>query len=97
MKSAKRQLELVDPAYFAAPPYALTLGPEVCDLCTDAGFEPDPEQALALDVLFAEDEHGLPAIFELAAVVARQNLKALATTTPLLTERGWSTMGDVAV
>ena len=59
MKSAKRQLELVDPAYFAAPPYALTLGPEVCDLCTDAGFEPDPEQALALDVLFAEDEHGL--------------------------------------
>lgn len=97
MKSAKRQLELVDPAYFAAPPYALTLGPEVCDLCTDAGFEPDPEQALALDVLFAEDEHGLPAIFEFAAVVARQNLKALATTTPLLTERGWSTMGDVAV
>lgn len=75
MKSARRQLDLVEPAFFSAPPYALTLGPEVCDLCTDAGFEPDPEQALALDVLFAEDEHGLPAVFELAAVVARQNLK----------------------
>ena len=95
MKSALRQLDLVEPAYFGAPPYALTLGPEVCDLCTDAGYEPDPEQALALDVIFAEDEHGLPSVFEFAAIAARQNLKALAVTTPLLTTRGWSTMGDV--
>lgn len=97
MRSARRQLELVDPAFFSAPPWALTLGPEVVDLCTDAGYEPDPEQALALDVLFAENEHGLPSVFEFAAICARQNMKALATTTPLLTERGWSTMGDVAV
>lgn len=75
MRSARRQLELVDPAFFSAPPWALTLGPEVVDLCTDAGYEPDPEQALALDVLFAENEHGLPSVFEFAAICARQNMK----------------------
>jgi hypothetical protein len=70
MPSAKRRLELVEPAYLSAPPWALTLGPEVADLCADAGYAPDPEQELALDILFAEDQHGLPSVFEFAAIAA---------------------------
>jgi hypothetical protein len=75
MPSAKRRLELVEPAYLSAPPWALTLGPEVADLCADAGYAPDPEQELALDILFAEDQHGMPSVFEFAAIAPRQNLK----------------------
>jgi hypothetical protein len=39
------------------------------------GFAPDPEQRLALDVLFAVDEFNAPAAFELALICSRQNLK----------------------
>jgi hypothetical protein len=67
---------LVKPAYFTHPQYTQTLGPEVCDLATMAGMPPDPEQAMALDVLFALSPNPLiSAVFEFAAVCARQNMK----------------------
>ncbi len=69
---AKRRL---DPAYFTHPPYVETYGPEVADLSALAGFEPDPEQELGLDVLFAIGPDGLPLVFEFAAIAPRQNLK----------------------
>lgn len=69
---AKRRL---DPAYFTHPPVVRTLGPEVADLATLAGFPPDPEQEMALDVMFAIDDAGLPLVFEFACIAPRQNLK----------------------
>ncbi|UGT65317.1 hypothetical protein LTT66_18275 [Nocardia gipuzkoensis] len=69
---AKRRL---DPAYFTHPPYVETYGPEVADLAALAGFSPDPEQEMALDVLFAIGPDGLPLVFEFAVIAPRQNLK----------------------
>ena len=70
-----RLAELVEPAYRSAPEYTQTLGPEVADLAELAGFPPDPEQRLALDLIFALDSQGKSAAFEFATVVARQNMK----------------------
>lgn len=67
--------ELVEPAYRCTPEYTQTLGPEVADLATEAGFEPDPEQRLALDLIFALDKQGKSAAFEFGLVASRQNLK----------------------
>lgn len=69
------EVELVPPAYRHAPPYAYTLGPEVADLCALAGFAPDPEQELALDLIFGVGENGKSAAFEASVIVARQNMK----------------------
>ncbi|WP_406168897.1 terminase [Streptomyces sp. NBC_00996] len=66
---------LVDPAYRSQPQWRSTLGPEVADLARLAGFGPDPEQEMILDALFALDERGTSACFEVATVVGRQNLK----------------------
>lgn len=66
---------LVEPAFKTFPPYSQTLGPEVADLAALAGFAPDPEQRLALDLIFALNDQGKSAAFEFAVVVARQNLK----------------------
>lgn len=66
---------LVEPAYRSAPEYTETLGPEVADIADLAGFTPDPEQLLALDLIFALDAEGKSAAFESALVVPRQNLK----------------------
>lgn len=66
---------LVEPAYCTHPPYVRTDGPEVADLCDAVGFGPDPQQRLALDMIFATDAGGLPVAFEFGVVCARQNLK----------------------
>jgi hypothetical protein len=66
---------LVEPAFRHAPQFTETLGPEVADIADLAGFAPDPEQQLALDLIFALDSEGKSAAFETALVVARQNLK----------------------
>jgi len=74
---------LVKPAYFNHPAYNITLGPEVADLATIAGLPPDPEQALALDAMFAIDPtdrrtlsgRKATAAFAFAIVCARQNMK----------------------
>lgn len=66
---------LVEPAHKTGPEFTQTLGPEVADLCELAGFAPDPEQRIALDMIFALDQRGRSAAFEFAVVCARQNLK----------------------
>lgn len=68
-------LLLVEPAFRSAPEYTETLGPEVGDLADLAGFAPDPEQQLGLDLLFAMNRQGKSAAFEFAVICARQNLK----------------------
>lgn len=64
-----------EPDYHTAPPYKVTLGPEVADLCTLVGFEPYPEQRLILDDLFAVGPGGRAAAFEVDIISARQQLK----------------------
>lgn len=66
---------LVEPAYFSCPDYSRTLGPEVGELAALAGFVPDPEQQLILDGMFALDDRGMSAAFEVCVVCCRQNLK----------------------
>lgn len=66
---------LVEPAYQTTPQYHDTYGPEVADLNEAVGFAPDPEQRLALDLMFAIDRQGRAASFEFTVICARQNLK----------------------
>jgi hypothetical protein len=68
-------LDLVPPAFHWMPEYGATLGDEAADLATLAGFAPDPEQRLALDMLFALNAEGKAAVRDLALVAPRQNLK----------------------
>lgn len=68
-------LDLVPPTYQWMPEYGVTLGDEVADLAALAGFAPDPEQRLALDMLFALNRHGTAAVRDLAICAPRQNLK----------------------
>lgn len=70
---AKRQL--VSPDYLTRPEYVETYGPEVADLCASANFAPDPQQELALDLIFAIRPDGLSAAFSFAVICCRQNLK----------------------
>lgn len=67
--------ELVEPAYFTSPDWHKTLGPEVGELATIAGFPPDPEQQMVLDAMFGMDRHGRFVAFEVAIIACRQNLK----------------------
>lgn len=68
--------EIVAPAFHTGPQFTETDGPLVADLCADvAGFIPDPEQLLGLDMLFAKNATGGSACFEFAVICARQNLK----------------------
>lgn len=78
---AKRKL--VEPDYWTCPhgvrvrpKPALTYGPEVADLCDQAGFTPDPQQELGLDLIFAIKPDGSPASFAFCVICARQNLKS---------------------
>lgn len=66
---------LVEPAFFTCPDYARTLGPEVGELATLAGFPPDPEQQMLLDAIFALDRYGKSAAFDVTVICSRQNLK----------------------
>lgn len=66
---------LVCPTHYSGPDWVLTDGPAVADLCASAGFAPDPQQQLALDLIFASGADGLPASFAFCVVCCRQNLK----------------------
>lgn len=74
---------IVKPAFFTHPEYQITFGPEVAELAARAGLPPDPEQALALDAMFAVDPTGrktlkdnpATAAFAFGLVCARQNMK----------------------
>jgi hypothetical protein len=78
---AKRTL--IEPDYWtcphgvrARPEPAFTYGPEVADLCATAGYAPDPQQELGLDLVFAIRPDGSPASFAFCVICARQNLKS---------------------
>ncbi|WP_293311751.1 hypothetical protein [Mycolicibacterium sp.] len=76
MRSVPVRPVLVPPAYANFPEYVETLGPEVCELAALAGLPPDPEQEMALNVLFALSPNPLvSAVFEFALICARQNMK----------------------
>lgn len=57
------------------PEKVLTYGPEVAEVNAAAGFEPDPQQQLGLDLIFAVGEDGRPLTFEFCVICCRQNLK----------------------
>jgi hypothetical protein len=67
--------ELVLPAFWHCPDYALTIGPEVADLNRLFGYGPNPEQCLLLDGNFGMDLRGRLTAFEVFVLAARQNLK----------------------
>lgn len=75
----------------SVPEYYKTHGPDVGELCTQIGFAPDPEQQLALDVIFAKQASGLSAAFDTTVVVGRQNLK---TGTFKMAALGWLFLFD---
>ena len=79
------------------PDHVKTFGGEVSEVCDLAGFTPDPEQRLALDMAFAVDRNGRAAARDVGVVVPRQNMKALAWDTPILSTRGWVQMVDLTV
>lgn len=63
------------PTWHHEPVRVQTFGPEVYDACGLANFEPYPEQALALDAIFAVRADGKVASAEVDVVAARQALK----------------------
>lgn len=69
---AKRRVE---PTWMTCPPSVETFGPEVSELCATAGFAPDPEQELILDLVFAVGPTGKSAAFEVDIIGPRQNFK----------------------
>lgn len=76
---AKRKL--IEPDYWTCPHGvrarpSLTYGPAVAELCATAGFAPDPQQELGLDLVFAIRRDGSPASFSFCVICARQNLKS---------------------
>jgi hypothetical protein len=66
---------LVEPTWLSHPVYLETFGPEVADICALAGFAPDPEQELILDLTFAIGADGRSAAFEIDIVGPRQQFK----------------------
>lgn len=76
-KLAKRLVspDLVCPDHYSGPDWVLTDGPAVAELNAAAGFAPDPQQELGLDLIFAVGQDGLPASFAFCVICCRQNLK----------------------
>jgi hypothetical protein len=73
---------LVEPDFWTCPhglrqrpAKVLTFGPEVAEVCAAAGFAPDPQQELGLDLIFAIKPDGSPASFSFCVICCRQNLK----------------------
>lgn len=78
-KLAKR---LIEPDFWTCPHgvrqppvEALTYGPEVAEVNAEAGMEPDLQQQLALDLIFAINPDGSPVTFEFCLICSRQNMK----------------------
>lgn len=77
---------LVEPTWWACPPYEFTYGPEVCDVAALADFAPDPEQANILNGMFGVAESGKSSAFEVDIFGPRQNIK---TGTIIQASLGW--------
>lgn len=67
--------ELVLPAFWHCPEYAVTIGDEVADLNALFGYAPNPEQRLLLNGNFGMDRAGRLTAFEVFVLASRQNLK----------------------
>jgi hypothetical protein len=68
-------LSLVAPAYMWAPESYTTLGDEVADLAVGIGYAPDPEQRIALDMMYGARKDRIWSAFEFCVICSRQNLK----------------------
>ena len=66
---------MVVPAHAREPVKVRTYGPEVAQLCALAGFAPDEEQQLGLDMIFGVGEHGGPSCPQFCILCSRQNQK----------------------
>ena len=66
---------LVPPQFCWIPPYRTTKGEIAADFGRLLGLTPDVEQRAILDAIYAENEPGVPAVFEVGIVAPRQNLK----------------------
>lgn len=67
------------PAHLWVPPHVASDGDLAEQMgVQQLGFDPDPGQRLFLDAVFAVNEDGLPACFEVAVIAPRQNLKTAA-------------------
>lgn len=87
LRTAPPPLRRVEPAYLSEPAdMVATYGPIVAELCAAAGFAPDPEQELILDLTFAVNSTGQSAAFEVDIIGPRQNLK---TGSIIQIELGW--------
>jgi hypothetical protein len=84
-------LTAVSPAWSSTLDYYQTCGPEVGEIAKLAGFDPDPEQQMVLDQLFAFDRHGASVAFEVGVVAPRQNLK---TAVCKMAALGWLFLTD---
>ena len=75
-----------DPAYRWVPEYRETFGDLAADVGEQLGMPMDPEQRMILDAVFAENEPGEPALFSVAVVAPRQNLKTATLEIAALTD-----------
>jgi hypothetical protein len=84
------------PTYFTVPRYVATYGPAVAELCASIDFEPDAEQLMFLDIVFAvEDvETQMPAVTLLDLIAPRQNVKS---STFEMCSLGWLYLDQVRV
>lgn len=81
MSVALAKRDLIEPDFWTCPHGvrvrpSLTYGPAVADLCSQAGYAPDPQQELGLDLVFAIRADGSPSCFAFCIICARQNLKS---------------------
>ena len=82
---------LVQPAFASIPEFVHTFGDEVGGFAADIGMPPDPQEQLALDIIFARDKRGKSAAYETGLVCDRQNLK---TATFEMTALAWLYLFD---
>lgn len=75
-----------DPAYRWVPDCKETFGDLAADVGEQLGMPMDPEQRMILDAIFAENIPGEPALFSVAIVAPRQNLKTATLEIAALTD-----------
>lgn len=76
----------VAPAFFTVPEYASTNGDLAADVGRQVGLVPDRDQRALLDMIFAENVPGLPALFEVGLIAPRQNMKTAVLQIAALTD-----------
>jgi hypothetical protein len=76
---------LVPPQFCWIPPYPATNGDLMAAFGRQLGLVPDSEQQPILDAVAAESAPGMPAVFEVAVIAPRQNLKTAAFQVAALT------------